>query len=94
MIPETPGPDFLDDFDLAYGVYDCEDNSWVGNDKGPILYSHLLARAAATLVNERMRTHSRFRAKVYPGGPVRQKDEVAFKLTVEQAFKNLEGRAD
>lgn len=93
MIPEQAAPEFLEDFEIAWGVYDCQDKCWVGNDKGPLLYSHLLARAAATLVNERMESHSRFRAMVWPGGPVRYRDEVRFRISNEVAFERIEGRA-
>jgi hypothetical protein len=93
MIPEDPGPDFLDDFELFWGVYDCVDKCWVGDDKGPLLYSQIWARAAATLVNERMGTSSRYRGRVYEGGPMNKIDEVPYLYTVPQAIDRIEGRA-
>ena len=93
----------IEEFSFAWGVYDCDDKCWVGNEDGPLLYTgspngpifdgQYLARAAATIVNERMEQSCRFRARLYEGGPVRIRDEVTFRRSAEDAIQRIEGRA-
>ena len=92
----------LKEFSFSWGVYDTQDDCWVGNASGPLLYTgtlegpvidgEYLARAAATIVNERMNCGSRFRAKLFCGGPMRLKDEIEFKRSAEDAVKRIESR--
>ena len=92
MIDPNDPEKTLEDFELVWGVYDMQDKCWLGNDDGPLVYSHLLARACATIVNERMMVASRYRAKVFEGGPMRLRDVVQFRRAADEAIKRIEDR--
>jgi hypothetical protein len=102
VIDPAQPDDVLSDFEFAWAVYDTQDKCWLGNDKGPLLYtntSHLpftdgeyVAKAAATIANERMLTVSRFRARLFEGGQMMLRDEVKFRRTATEALAQLESR--
>jgi hypothetical protein len=77
-----------------YGVFDTKDKCWLGNDDGPWRYDdEMLARAAATIANERMGLIRRFRKMEHPKQVANVlKDEIAPRISGEQAIKNIEGR--
>lgn len=68
-----------------WGIYDPADKCWMGHDNGPLLYTdreingqrltgETLARAAATILNEKY--PRRFRAKLYNENADRLKDVI------------------
>jgi hypothetical protein len=77
-----------------YGVFDTKDKCWLGNDEGPWRYDdEMLARAAATIVNERMGLVSRFRKMEHPKRVASVLwDEITPRISAEQAIKNIEAR--
>lgn len=86
MLPEAGTREqFLDavvDMLCVYGVYDAVDACWVGNERGPLLYTtKLFAQAAATIVNMRMKTHGRYLARFCWDDFVMYKGSVDFRVS-------------
>jgi len=80
--PDTPG---------CLGLFDTEDNCWLGNEEGPLAYSDPeLARAAATIANARLQTMARIRAMPMAQSPFWKKDEITPDLSAEHAITILD----
>jgi hypothetical protein len=103
MIDPANPEETLANFRFAWGVYDTKDDCWIGNDRGPLLYTgteeppvsgQLMAMAAATIANDRMMFSCRFRARLFTGGPMRQRDEIEFRRSAEESVRRIEQRAD
>jgi len=88
------GKQLLDTFPFVWGVYDGQGEAWVGNSSGPLVYrEEILAKAAATIITECMvTTGGRFRAKLFTDEPLRLKDEVEYRISIEEAMQRIEGR--
>ena len=75
-----------------FGLWDLRDQSWIGDDKGPLIYSVKdAAMIAATILTERMRTP--IVPRQWEDGEPRFKDEVTPKLTALEALERIEGKA-
>lgn len=76
----------------TWGILDTKDNTWMGNENGPLLYDEeILAKLAARVLETRLRWFAgRIRAKVYPGGPKQLKDKLTPKIDAVTALKRLE----
>lgn len=85
VIPPTPG---------AHAIYDTKDKCWIGNEHGPLCYAERdLARLAATIMNERCYSLTRFRVQPLPAdGPWFLKDEITPPLSSEEALQQIEKR--
>lgn len=84
--------------DEQWGIFDVKDSCWIGNDDGPRLYDdHMLARIAAQVSECQFYGTDlgcRHEARVYPGGPMRLRDQVEAKLTPVAALRRIEGADD
>lgn len=80
---------------MSYGVFDTRDSVWMGNENGILRFEEeVLARAAATVINEQMGERVRFRAREVPRNMMfAQRDEIKTKMTPEEAIKRIEERA-
>jgi len=75
---------------MKYGLYDTKCHLWLGNAKGPFLFTdEMTAKAAATICSERCDYDPIINAKPYPDGPARLKDEFKPKFTLHQALRKL-----
>lgn len=86
---------------MKYGILDTTDGSWVGNDKGPLVYegeikgvsAQTRAKLAAQILNEQFKTWWRFRMNPWlPEGPFKLKDTIEAKLSFAEALAKLEGK--
>lgn len=79
--------------DLAgYGVYDTEDNCWMGDQTGPLAYEEEeMAKIAARILASRMRWPAS-RLKAMPMDPEAnvKRDDVVPQISAEEAMRRLE----
>jgi hypothetical protein len=77
-----------------WGLYDTEDNCWMGDGHGPKLFKpedELLAKVAAQLIDTQLRQPpGRTRAKEYNEIADKLKDEKRFTLSALKALERLE----
>lgn len=77
---------------MKLGLWDSQDNCWLGNEDGPLAYEDLeLARLSQEVVRVRLRW-AMGRIKVQPLDPMatKRKDELEYKLSTEEALRRLE----
>lgn len=75
---------------MNWGIFDTRDKCWLGDANGPKSYQdELMARAAATIVNQQFRTLIRFRPRLLPKDKFRIKDEIEAPVTAEEALIEL-----
>ena len=83
--------------ETTWGIYDTQDNLWIGNADGPLTYEdHTLARIAAQVAEEALLGTDlamRFQAREIPWRAWRLRDEVKLKHTPLEAIRRIEGRA-
>lgn len=78
---------------MKHALYDTEGEAWIGNDVGPLTYEdQLVARAAATVLNEMFGTVARFSAREYDEKPKRVKDSITAPISAQEAIAQLERR--
>lgn len=97
VLPETGNRDAFKQAVLDtlehWGIYDVQDKCWLGDSKGPLVYSDkLMASAAATIVNEQFGHLARFRPALYWEKADRRRDEIVPLMTAEEALKRIESR--
>jgi hypothetical protein len=75
-----------------YGLYDTEGGVWMGDDDGPKLFEdESLARIAAQMMDVQLgQDPGRTRAKPFDELPKRKRDEVATRMSSEEAISRLE----
>jgi hypothetical protein len=80
---------------VEYGVYDTQENLWMGNDKGPHAYDdRLVAQVAAQTIEDMLIGTDlgyRFQVRVLPNDTMRFKDEVEAKRTAMESLRRIEG---
>lgn len=90
--------------DVTYGIYDTQDNCWIGDDKGPILYTRdfamtagkgmpqeLLARMSAQITCVQMGwAPTRLRALEFTPQELHLKDEIPVKMSGVEAIRRAE----
>jgi hypothetical protein len=77
------------DFEIQYGLYDTEDDVWMGDDNGPKTFTDFMhARVASEVVD--VRRPGRTKAREYDPAPKRLRDEVPTKMTTEEALRRME----
>src|SRR5271163_2391180 len=89
--------------DVSYGIYDTQDNCWIGDDTGPKLFSRessaeangmpqeLMARIAAQMIGVQLGyALGRLQCVVFKGEELQMKDEVPTKMTAIEALIKLE----
>ena len=75
-----------------WGVYDKANACWIGSEAGPFTYPNsMLARAAATLLSERLGEPTRLSARPYLQKANHLKDTLTPPHTIEEAWKKLKG---
>lgn len=83
---------------MSWGVLDTQDNLWMGDDRGPILFEdEMLARISSQIVSDQILNtdlSQRFQAREYPGGPARIVDEITVRRTAVEALRRIEGESD
>jgi hypothetical protein len=77
---------------MKFGLYDTEDNLWVGNDKGPLLYDdEALARVAGMVADRCLHQRlGRTRALPFQGGELKLHDHKPLLATATEALTQLE----
>lgn len=87
---------------VGWGLYDCADKCWMGNDNGPMIYvdgvvngqpfnGKEMAGAAATIIGRRMKwSWGRLRPVLYQVNADKVKDVVVPLLSVDEAMKDVE----
>jgi hypothetical protein len=88
----------------AYGLYDTQDNCWLGDETGPKLYTrelveklnglplHTAARIAAQMIEVQLGyAPGRLQPREFNGENLVLKDEVPTLMTAEEALTRLEG---
>jgi hypothetical protein len=75
-----------------WGLYDTVDDCWMAHpEEGPLRYDDfMLARLAAEILEVRFGWRARIRAREFPVGPMRIKDEVKPKISAVDAIERLE----
>lgn len=75
-----------------WGVLDTKDNLWIGDEKGPDLFStEVLAKISAQVMGVMAGYEpGRLRERAYPEGPVRLKDSVDTKMDARTALRRIE----
>ena|ERR1700675_2775829 len=89
--------------DVSYGIYDTQDNCWIGDDKGPKLFTRedsakakgmpqqVMARIAAMMAEMQLGyAPGRFQAAEFHAQDLRLKDSVDTKMTPLEALIKLE----
>jgi hypothetical protein len=75
--------------EMKYGLFDYAGQCWLGKDDGPLKYTERrLARAAATIMTERMGTL--VMAYPIPCHVTQFKDTIEVEMTAEEAMKRIE----
>ncbi len=85
---------------MTYGIYDTQDDSWLGDDKGPKLFTeaehgadaHLLARAAAQVAETQLTGSDlggRIVAKEYDRQATLLKDSVGTRMSAAEALLRM-----
>jgi hypothetical protein len=79
-------------FGRLWGIYDTQDDCWIGGDQGPTLYREwLLAQAGAQIVNARWNWPPvRCRARIYFLPYPRLRDTIEAQMTGAEAVRRLE----
>ena len=77
---------------MKYGIYDTQDNCWMGDDNGPLLYEdELFTRLAAQAMDKVLGWDlGRCRMKVYDGTGDKHKDNVERVMSTLDAIKEME----
>lgn len=80
----------------TYGIYDTKDNCWLGDDKGPKVYTdYTIARIAAQVVEDQvfggLGMRLRYEAREFKNQVVRLKDSVGTKRTFLESLQRIEG---
>lgn len=79
---EHPGP--------KWGLLDTADNLWLGNQKGPLLYTdETIARAAASIAGERLGQAFRVRAQRFESMTATFKDEITPEHSLDEALRKF-----
>jgi hypothetical protein len=86
-----------------YGIYDTQDDCWLGDDNGPRLYDRVIseklngmpqqlaARIAAQMTAVQLGyPQTRLIARVYDGSGTKLRDSVDTKMTAVEALRKLE----
>lgn len=79
--------------DKQWGVYDIQDNCWIGNDAGPKVFDDFtVARIAAEVCADQLgyELHGRLEAREYVSGNVRLRDEIPTKRSPLKALQRIE----
>ena len=86
----------------TWGIWDTQDNLWLGDDKGPNLYQNRtinnlsitgekLARLAAQIASDMIGTDPlRVQPKIYNEEAVRKEDEIIARMSGTAAIKHIE----
>jgi hypothetical protein len=77
---------------MKYGVFDTQDNCWLGDDRGPKLFDVLIvARVSAQVTATQLGWSStRLEGRAYDDSGNVLKDEVQTKMTPAQALRKIE----
>jgi hypothetical protein len=75
-----------------YGLYDMDDNLWMGTDAGPLLYEdEMIARVSAMIVDKSLHQRvARTRAKLFNGDWVKLRDSKPLLESAVEALDKLE----
>jgi hypothetical protein len=75
-----------------YGLYDTQDDCWMGNDQGPLLYEDEdVAKVGAQVLDVRLKQKpGRTRAKPFAKESLVKKDERETFVRAEEAIARLE----
>jgi hypothetical protein len=84
-----------------WGLYDTRDHCWIGDDAGPFQYEdsvengldmsgELKAKCASAVLDARMGTLGRYRAREYDGSGTKLKDAFTPPRTATDALERLE----
>lgn len=75
-----------------YGLYDTQDDCWLGDNKGPLLYEEEdLAKVGAQVLDVRLKqAPGRTRAKPFAEESLVKKDEKETFVEAEEAIAKLE----
>jgi len=92
--------------DVSYGIYDTQDNCWIGNETGPRVFTRedsaklngmpqvLAAKIAAQIWGVQLGyVAGRLRERVFDEKDLQMKDEVPTKMDGLEALKKLESGA-
>lgn len=74
------------------GLFDIADKTWIGTEKGPLLYDDPeLAQVAAQIIAKRLGfSMLRIQVKPWPGDAWVKKDDLQIVMSGEAAIKHLE----
>lgn len=77
---------------ILHGIYDTEDNVWMGDDKGPKTFTDKAMADVSCIVTRAQMDYppGRLIVKLYPGGPARLRDKVKTKRGTLEALKRVE----
>lgn len=77
---------------MMLGLYDTDDNLWMGNEEGPLLYEEEdLARVSAMICDRALHQRmGRTRAREFDGRTVICRDSKALLETPTEALRKLE----
>lgn len=83
---------------VLYGIYDTQDNCWLGDEFGPKRFDDfMVARIAAQVYEDQTLgtdLGGRYKAKPIPTEEFQKKDEIATKRTTLKSLQRIEGRAE
>jgi hypothetical protein len=91
----------------SYAIYDTQDGCWLGDERGPRVYTHedsralngmplgTLSKIAAMIAAEQLGyAPGRLEAREFRGESLRLKDEVPVVMTAHEALIKIEGGAE
>lgn len=72
----------------TYGIYDVRDNLWLGDDKGPLMWSdYRLAKAYAIVASKRI--GRLIEARIYDPSPKIKRDTITPGMSCLEALKKI-----
>lgn len=81
----------------GWGIYDPKDNTWMGNDDGPLLYFDETVAHVAQMVMATQTGRAdilKYEIKYFTKGPTTWKDDIPAIMTPLEAIRTIEGFDD
>lgn len=81
---------------MAWGIFDTQDDLWIGDDNGPRVFEEeFIAKVAAQVVSDQVLGTDlvdRFQAREIEDREWRKRDEITVKRTTLESLQRIEGR--
>ena len=82
---------------MTWGILDTADNSWIGNDSGPLVFADFaIARVAAQVLETQAfgtDLGARYKAREFVSSGLRLKDHIEVRMDSLTALQRIEGAA-